>query len=107
MAPASGAPPELPKRQAGPYQEVMLEAGQGFLTLLDDVMRLTRNDDESWKTRIAIRCKPPGRSPACCSRRALGKRLRLALTAAPTCRGVAADPRRVRQALLSRSPTTP
>src|SRR5258705_1053652 len=36
---------ELPKRQAD-HVKVMLEAGQGLLTLLDDVIALTRDDTE-------------------------------------------------------------
>ncbi|HWY61685.1 MAG TPA: ATP-binding protein [Rhizomicrobium sp.] len=90
---------ELPKQQAD-HVKVMLEAGRGLLTLLDDVIALTRDDDERLEeedcdplqtTRAVARLLQP---------RAWEKRLRLTLTAAPDLPRVAADPRRVRQVLL-------
>ena len=58
---------ELPEQQAD-HVKVMLEAGRGLQTLLDDVIALTRDDDEqSRKTRIAIRCRPRAPWRACCS----------------------------------------
>ena len=59
---------ELPKQQAD-HVKVMLEAGRGLQTLLDDVIALTRDDERrSWRTRIAIRCRPPAPWRGCCSR---------------------------------------
>ncbi len=90
---------ELPKQQAD-HVKVMLEAGQGLLTLLDDVIALTRDDDVLLEdddcdplptARAVARLLQP---------RAWEKRLRLTLTASPDLPRVAADPRRVRQALL-------
>jgi signal transduction histidine kinase/HPt (histidine-containing phosphotransfer) domain-containing protein len=90
---------ELPKQQSD-HVKVMLEAGRGLLTLLDDVIALTRDDDEQLEdedcdplqtTRAVARLLQP---------RAWEKRLRLTLTAAPDLPRVAADPRRVRQVLL-------
>jgi signal transduction histidine kinase/HPt (histidine-containing phosphotransfer) domain-containing protein len=90
---------ELPKRQAD-HVKVMLEAGQGLMTLLDDVIALTRDDDESLEDE---NCDPLQTARAVArllQPRAWEKRLRLALTAAPDLPRVAADPRRVRQVLL-------
>jgi len=90
---------ELPKQQAE-HVKVMLEAGRGLQTLLDDVIALTRDDDDALEdedcdpvqiTRAVTRLLQP---------RAWEKRLRLTLTAGANLPRVAADPRRVRQALL-------
>ena len=90
---------ELPKQQAG-HVKVMLEAGRSLQTLLDDVIALTRDDDDVLEdedcdpvqiARVVTRLLQP---------RAWEKRLKLTLTAAPNLPRVAADPRRVRQALL-------
>lgn len=90
---------ELPKQQAD-HVRVMLEAGRGLQTLLDDVIALTRDDDDALEdedcdpvqtARAVIRLLQP---------RAWEKRLRLTMTAASDLPRVAADPRRVRQALL-------
>ena len=90
---------ELPKQQAD-HVKVMLEAGRGLLTLLDDVIALTRDDDEQLEDED---CDPLHTARAVArllQPRAWEKRLRLTLTAAPDLPRVAADPRRVRQALL-------
>ena len=90
---------ELPKQQAD-HVKVMLEAGQGLLTLLDDVIALTRQDDEQMEEED---CDPLPTARAVArllQPRAWEKHLRLTLTAAPDLPRVAADPRRVRQALL-------
>jgi signal transduction histidine kinase/HPt (histidine-containing phosphotransfer) domain-containing protein len=90
---------DLPKQQAD-HVKVMLEAGRSLQTLLDDVIALTRDDvdalededcDPVQTARVVTRLLQP---------RAWEKRLRLTLTAAPNLPRVAADPRRVRQALL-------
>ena len=90
---------ELPKQQAD-HVKVMLEAGQGLLTLLDDVIALTRQDDEQMEEED---CDPLPTARAVArllQPRAWEKHLRLTLTAASDLPRVAADPRRVRQALL-------
>ena len=90
---------ELP-RQQGEHVKVMLEAGRGLQTLLDDVIALTRDDSEQLEdedsdplqtARAVIRLLQP---------RAWEKHLRLSLSSAGTLPRVAADPRRVRQVLL-------
>jgi len=90
---------ELPKQQAD-HVKVMLEAGRGLQTLLDDVIALTRDDAEQLEdedcdpvqtARAVVRLLQP---------RAWEKRLRLTLTASGGLPRVAADPRRVRQVLL-------
>ncbi len=64
---------ELPKQQAD-HVKVMLEAGRGLQTLLDDVIALTRDDDEPAGRRglrsragrarrgAAARSRAPGKS---------------------------------------------
>jgi len=90
---------DLPKQQAD-HVKVMLEAGRGLQTLLDDVIALTRDDAEQLEdedcdpvqtARAVVRLLQP---------RAWEKRMRLTLTAAGGMPRVAADPRRVRQVLL-------
>ena len=90
---------ELPKQQAD-HVKVMLEAGSGLLTLLDDVIALTRDDEAQLEDED---CDPLPTARAVArllQPRAWEKRLRLTLTAQPDLPRVAADPRRVRQALL-------
>jgi len=90
---------ELPKQQAD-HVKVMLEAGRGLQTLLDDVIALTRDDDDALEDED---CDPVQMARAVArllQPRAWEKRLRLTLTAANNLPRVAADPRRVRQALL-------
>jgi len=90
---------ELPKQQKD-HVKVMLQAGRGLQTLIEDVIALTRDDhrpaededcDPLQAARIVARLLQP---------RAWEKQLRLTLSAAPGLPRVAADPRRVRQILL-------
>jgi signal transduction histidine kinase/HPt (histidine-containing phosphotransfer) domain-containing protein len=90
---------ELPKQQLD-HVKVMLAAGHGLQTLLDDVIALTRNssqDDEEEDcdpihcVRAITRLLQP---------RAWEKRLRLTMSAPASLPRVAADPRRLRQILL-------
>lgn len=90
---------ELPKQQAD-HVKVMLEAGRGLQTLLDDVIALTRDDSEQLEDED---CDPVQSARAVArllQPRAWEKHLRLTLTASGALPRVAADPRRVRQALL-------
>jgi two-component system sensor histidine kinase TorS len=90
---------ELPKQQAD-HVKVMLQAGRGLQTLIDDVITLTRDDTDQLKdedcdplqtARAVVRLSQP---------RAWEKRLHLTLSAASRLPRVAADPRKVRQILL-------
>ena len=90
---------DLPKQQAD-HVKVMLEAGRGLQTLLDNVIALTRDDSEQLEdedcdplqtARAVVRLLQP---------RAWKKHLRLSLTACGSLPRVAADPSRVRQVLL-------
>jgi signal transduction histidine kinase/HPt (histidine-containing phosphotransfer) domain-containing protein len=84
------------------HVKVLLEAGRGLKTLLDDVIALSRDEGEAEN--------PPEEDcdPAQAARtvgrllqaRAWEKQLRLTVTAASNLPRVAADPRRVRQVLL-------
>jgi signal transduction histidine kinase/HPt (histidine-containing phosphotransfer) domain-containing protein len=90
---------ELPKQQKD-HVKVMLQAGRGLQTLIDDVIALTRDDihelnDEDCDPLQAARAVARLLQP-----RAWEKRLLLTLSAAPGLPRVAADPRRVRQVLL-------
>jgi signal transduction histidine kinase/HPt (histidine-containing phosphotransfer) domain-containing protein len=82
------------------YVKVMLEAGRGLQILLDDVIALTQDDgdrladhdcDGVHAARTVARLLQP---------RSWEKRLRLTVTSSAGVPHVAADPRRVRQALL-------
>jgi signal transduction histidine kinase/HPt (histidine-containing phosphotransfer) domain-containing protein len=90
---------ELPKQQAD-HVKVMLQAGRGLQTLIDDVITLTRDDTDQLEdedcdplqaARVVVRLSQP---------RAWEKRLHLTLSAASELPRVAADPRKVRQVLL-------
>ena len=90
---------ELPKQQ-GDHVKVMLQAGKGLQTLIDDVIALTRDDadqleDEDCDPMQAARAIARLLQP-----RAWEKRLHLTLSAASGLPRVAADPRKVRQVLL-------
>jgi len=90
---------DLPKQQAD-HVKVMLQAGLGLQTLIDDVIALTRDDvdqleDEDCDPLQAARAVARLLQP-----RAWEKRLHLTLSAASGLPRVAADPRKVRQALL-------
>ena len=90
---------EMPKQQSD-HVRVMLQAGRGLQTLIDDVIALTRDDidqleDEDCDPAQAARSVTRLLQP-----RAWEKRLRLTLSAPNGLPRVAADPRKVRQALL-------
>jgi signal transduction histidine kinase len=90
---------ELDKPQRD-HVKVMLEAGRGLQMLLDDVIALSRDDDEE----AAEEASDPGLAARAVGRllqpRAWEKRLRLTVTAPTNLPFIAADGRRVRQALL-------
>jgi signal transduction histidine kinase/HPt (histidine-containing phosphotransfer) domain-containing protein len=90
---------ELPKQQAD-HIKLMLQAGRGLQTLIDDIITLTRDDtgqlededcDPLQAARTIVRLLQP---------RAWEKRLQFTLNAASGMPRVAADPRKVRQVLL-------
>ncbi|HTQ15299.1 MAG TPA: ATP-binding protein [Rhizomicrobium sp.] len=92
---------ELDRAQRS-HVKVLLEAGRGLKTLLDDVIALSRDEgrfdgqpdddcDASQAARTVARLLQP---------RAWEKQLRLTVTAAAGLPRVAADPRRVRRVLL-------
>ena len=90
---------DLPRQQAD-HVKVMLEAGRGLQTLLDDVIALTRDDDDALEDEDCDPVQTARAVTRLLQPRAWEKRLRLTLTAAANLPRVAADPRRVRQALL-------
>jgi signal transduction histidine kinase/HPt (histidine-containing phosphotransfer) domain-containing protein len=90
---------DLPKQQTD-HVKVMLEAGRGLQTLLDDVIALTRDDEDALEDEDCDPVQTARAVTRLLQPRAWEKGLRLALTAAPDLPRVAADPRRVRQALL-------
>ena len=80
--------------------KVMLEAGRGLQTLLDDVIALTRDDSTSLADE---ECDAGQTARAVCrllQPRAWEKKLHLTVSAPSDLPRVAADPRRVRQVLL-------
>jgi signal transduction histidine kinase len=84
------------------HVKVLLEAGQGLKTLLDDVIALSRDDGETDNTREAD-CDPAQAARTVTrllQARAWEKQLRLAVTVGQNLPRAAADPRRVRQVLL-------
>lgn len=90
---------DLPKQQAD-HVKVMLQAGRGLQTLIDDVIALTRDDDGQLEDED---CDPVQAARAVArvlQPRAWEKRLHLTLSAASGLPRVAADPRKVRQVLL-------
>jgi len=90
---------DLPRQQAD-HVKVMLEAGRGLQTLLDDVIALTRDDEDALEDEDCDPVQTARAVTRLLQPRAWEKGLRLALTPAPDMPRVAADPRRVRQALL-------
>jgi len=86
-----------------PYRDhvkVMLEAGRGLQTLLDDVIALTRADDDRMREED---CDPAQAARAVArllQPRAWEKHLRLSVSAPNDLPRIAADPRRIRQMLL-------
>ena len=90
---------ELPRQQAE-HVKVMLQAGFGLQTLIDDVIALTRDDDGQLEEED---CDPVQAARAVArllQPRAWEKHLHLTLSAAPGLPRVAADPRKARQVLL-------
>ncbi len=90
---------DLPKQQSD-HVKVMLQAGRGLQTLIDDVIALTRDDDSQLEDED---CDPMQAARAVArllQPRAWEKRLQLTLSAASGLPRVAADPRKVRQVLL-------
>jgi signal transduction histidine kinase len=90
---------DLP-RQQGDHVKVMLEAGRGLQTLIDDVIALTRDDADQLE---ADDCDPVQAARAVArllQPRAWEKHLHLTLSAASGLPRIAADPRKVRQVLL-------
>jgi signal transduction histidine kinase/HPt (histidine-containing phosphotransfer) domain-containing protein len=90
---------DLPKQQ-GDHVKVMLQAGFGLQTLIDDVIALTRDDSDQLEDED---CDPMQAARAVArllQPRAWEKRLHLTLSAASGLPRVAADPRKVRQVLL-------
>jgi signal transduction histidine kinase/HPt (histidine-containing phosphotransfer) domain-containing protein len=88
---------EKPNRD---HVKVMLEAGRGLQTLLDDVIALTRADDDSMREAD---CDPAQAARAVArllQPRAWEKHLKLSVSASANLPRAAADARRVRQALL-------
>jgi len=91
---------ELDRTQRG-HVKVVLEAGRGLKTLLDDVIALSRDDDpceprdEDCDAAQAVRTVGRLLQP-----RAWEKQLRLKLSAPSSLPRVHGDPRRVRQVLL-------
>jgi signal transduction histidine kinase/HPt (histidine-containing phosphotransfer) domain-containing protein len=82
------------------HVKVMLEAGRGLQTLLDDVIELTRADDDRAREED---CDPAQAARAVArllQPRAWEKHLRLTVSAPAGLPRVAADPRRIRQVLL-------
>lgn len=90
---------ELPKQQAD-HVKVMLQAGRGLQTLIDDVIALTHDDGD----QLADEDCDPVQAARTVARllqpRAWEKRLHLTLSTAAGLPRVAADPRKVRQVLL-------
>ncbi len=90
---------DLPKQQAD-HVKVMLEAGRGLQTLLDDVIALSRDDDDRLEDEDCDAMQTARAVTRLLQPRAWEKRLRLNLSCSAEIPRVAADPRRVRQALL-------
>ncbi len=84
------------------HVKVLLEAGRGLKTLLDDVIALSRDGGEA--ENVPEEDCDPAQAARTVARllqaRAWEKQLRLTVTAGPHLPRVAADPRRVRQVLL-------
>jgi signal transduction histidine kinase/HPt (histidine-containing phosphotransfer) domain-containing protein len=90
---------DLPKQQ-GDHVKIMLQAGRGLQTLIDDVIALTRDDSSLLEDED---CDPMQAARAVArvlQARAWEKRLHLTLSAASGLPRIAADPRKVRQVLL-------
>jgi signal transduction histidine kinase/HPt (histidine-containing phosphotransfer) domain-containing protein len=91
---------ELDRGQRG-YVKVVLEAGRGLKTLLDDVIALSRDGDTVEASEEDCDAAQAARTVArLLQPRAWEKQLRFTVTAPSDLPRVAADPRRVRQVLL-------
>ena len=90
---------DLPKQQAD-HVKVMLQAGKGLQTLIDDVIALTRDDDDQLEDEDCDPLQAARAVARLLQPRAWEKRLHLTLSAASGLPRVAADPRKVRQVLL-------
>ncbi|HXR95260.1 MAG TPA: ATP-binding protein [Rhizomicrobium sp.] len=90
---------DLPRQQAD-HVKVMLEAGRGLQTLLDDVIALTRDDEDALEDEDCDPIQTARAVTRLLQPRAWEKGLKLVFTSASDLPRVAADPRRVRQALL-------
>jgi len=90
---------ELAKPQKD-HLKVMLQAGRGLQTLIEDVIALTRDDHRPLKDEDCDPVQAARMVARLLQPRAWEKQLRLTLSAAPKLPRVAADPRRVRQVLL-------
>ncbi|HEV2563047.1 MAG TPA: ATP-binding protein [Rhizomicrobium sp.] len=91
---------ELDRSQRG-HVKVVLEAGRGLKTLLDDVIALSRDGDVAESSEEDCDAGQAARTVArLLQPRAWEKQLRFTVTASSNLPRVAADPRRVRQVLL-------
>lgn len=91
---------ELDRTQSG-HVRVLLEAGRGLKTLLDDVIALSRDGEESAPSGEDCDAGQAARTVArLLQPRAWEKQLRFTVTTAANLPRVASDPRRVRQVLL-------
>ncbi len=91
---------QLERGQRG-YVKVLLEAGRGLKTLLDDVIALSRDGEEAAPAGEDCDAGQAARTVArLLQPRAWEKHLRFTVTTAANLPRVAADPRRVRQVLL-------
>jgi len=90
---------DLPKQQAD-HVKVMLQAGRGLQTLIDDVITLTRDDTDQLEDEDCDPLQAARAVVRLCQPRAWERRLHLTLSAASGLPRVAADPRKVRQVLL-------
>jgi signal transduction histidine kinase/HPt (histidine-containing phosphotransfer) domain-containing protein len=91
---------ELDRAQKS-HVKVLLEAGRGLKTLLDDVIQLSRAEQGDSSTEEECDAAQAARTVGrLLQPRAWEKQLRLSVTAASNLPRAAADPRRVRQVLL-------
>ena len=82
------------------HVKVMLEAGRGLQTLLDDVIALTRADDDRMREEDCDAAQSARAVARLLQPRAWEKHLRLSVSAPGDLPRIAADPRRIRQILL-------
>jgi signal transduction histidine kinase/HPt (histidine-containing phosphotransfer) domain-containing protein len=90
---------DLPKQQ-GDHVKIMLQAGRGLQTLIDDVIALTRDDSSLLEDEDCDPLQAARAVARVLQARAWEKRLHLTLSAASNLPRIAADPRKVRQVLL-------